>query len=98
MGKVIAFPTVPVFAEPRKRGARSHVDLQARITSNLPHLMERSYKRIADLWRRQVPMGWIAKMEGLSIGQVEACLWVAVHAGEALNAGEVSPQDFGRAA
>ena len=33
------FPASPPFAQPRKRGARSHVDLQARIASNLPLLI-----------------------------------------------------------
>ena len=88
------FPASPPFARPRKRGARSHADLQASITSNLPLLMEKSYKRIKDLWRRQVPMAWIAKMEQLTIAQVEACLWVAYNAGEILTANELSSQDF----
>ena len=77
---VIPFPTTPPFAVPRKRGARSHADLQARVVSNLPLLMERTYTEIAKLWRRQVPIGWIAKMHQLSVCQVEACLWVSYNA------------------
>ena len=91
---VIAFPASPVFAAPRKRGARSHTDLQANITSNFPLLMERTYADIKRMWKRQVPMGWIAKIHQLTIPQVEACIWVAYNASEVLATNETSAQDF----
>lgn len=88
---VIPFPSTPPFQVLRKRGARSHAALKARITSNLPDLMPKTQGDIVRLWRYQVPMGWIAKMHQLTIPQVEAVVWMAYN-------GEGPVVAYGRAA
>lgn len=74
---VIAFPSKPPFADPRKRGALSNAEKRLSIASNLPELMPRTYGEIVNDWRRGVRMAWLAKIHQLTMAQVEAVIWAA---------------------
>jgi hypothetical protein len=74
---VIAFPTTPPFAAPRKRGAASDAEKKLWIASNLPDLVPHIYGEIVNNWRRGVRMAWLAKIHQLRIAQIEAVIWAA---------------------
>jgi hypothetical protein len=73
------FPSTPPFAQPRKRGAQSVTEMQRRIASYLPQLIEDVRLDIVAAWRREVPIAFLAKMHQLTVRQVEAVIWVEYH-------------------
>lgn len=76
---VIPFPTTPPFERPRKRGAISTKEAAAHIVTNLPRLMEQVSARIVRDWTRGVRIQALAKMNELTVGQVESVIWLAFH-------------------
>jgi hypothetical protein len=76
---LIHFPSTPPFQSPRKRGALKDAEKKQAIVSNLPALMPTTHADIVRMWRRQVRIQLIAKIHQLTVGQVEAVLWLAFH-------------------
>lgn len=77
--KILVFPSTPPFAEPRKRGAQSIVEMKACVASYLPRLIEDVKLDIVAAWRRGVSIAFLAKMHQLTVRQCEAVIWCEYH-------------------